>query len=262
MNRNARKMLIAWLGLAGLGCASTSAAGIAEHAGSVDPVAEAVSSTNSTTWGKVGAALGEAYAGPPAARDVTVPQRDTNNNYLYCTYTPDDTEELDARTDGWKLDLDVRVNHTNGVDYSAYAEYPYQYPDGAVTTKGRYTLIFSSSGAGSNLPTLHVNSTTANAFTPATDGFHLYELVFNPTSGTVSLFVDHSASPVANVGPLDRVYWGASNAIAEGSADYARVRLETLPEPASLSLLGFSGLLLLRRRRQQGAETRPVLEDE
>ena len=48
----------------------------------------------------------------------------------------------------------------------------------------------------------------------------------------------------------ERITWGSLNKVATGSANYALVRLEVLPEPGTMCLLAVGGLALLRRRRK------------
>jgi hypothetical protein len=121
-------------------------------------------------------------------------------------------------------------------------------------------MMFRNDATTDNKPAVFVNNITVDSeYIAATGGFHLYELVFDPTAGKASLYVDGNSTPVlSGIASLswsstktspDRLWWGTNNSHAIGSGDYALVRLETLPEPASLSLLGLGGLLLRRRRK-------------
>ncbi len=97
----------------------------------------------------------------------------------------------------------------------------------------------------------------------STEVVHVYRLVREAGSDTVELYIDNDFSspaaqitlvpialPHADAGNLNSVLWGKS--LLESSWDYFRFHsgaTTTIPEPASLALIGLGGLMILGRRR-------------
>ena len=105
--------------------------------------------------------------------------------------------------------------------------------------------------------TLHGASTTA-LFAMDTSGFRVYRMTIQGT--TASLYVDGCSTPILTVGTTsaaDAFYWGDASAGASvfGDVDYVRATTQgafaPIPEPATITLLGFAGLALLKRNRSK-----------
>lgn len=93
-----------------------------------------------------------------------------------------------------------------------------------------------------------------------TDGYHWYQMLYNPGTDDVSAYIDGSfvttltRASAPNLA-LERIQFGGlQSGIGEADAHYAFAQLETghriVPEPASFALIGIGGLMLLKRRRK------------
>jgi hypothetical protein len=253
MNKTTMQMLGVAVAVAGFWCASASAMVIAEHTGSNDPAG----GSDTTLWSSNGVLAGTPVAGPPAAWQID----DPNNGSLEYIATPSSGDLASATADGWKFSFNLRVNNQNDgdnrgntvLDQSIWGEY-----DNAAAGTSYY-LSWGSDANGA--PIVGVNTIGANSgqmftLTGADNTqFHLYELVSAPSASKADLYVD-GVLRISNIPSLGNssytgIYWGSGDSVGTGSADYNLVRLATLPvpEPATLSLLGLGGAMLLRNRR-------------
>lgn len=168
---------------------------------------------------------------------------------LFYRYLPTAQEHEDAWTKGFKLTMLIRVPEVDTTidDYGASVQY--------LGANGRqYTLMFGTDEQGQQRVLLQNSSFIYTVTGTTTDDFVLYELIYNPTSQTADLFVNGDPA-LLGVGSAtgnaanQRVLFGAGSSGGTGVGDYGIVRLEIIPEPASLGLLAVGGLLLLRARR-------------
>ena len=80
------------------------------------------------------------------------------------------------------------------------------------------------------------------------DGYHTYELLFDPSDETADLFVDNVLryegwAGVPTVQPLG-VSFGTGGAISTGQGNYSFIQLSIVPEPSSVALWCLMGLAL------------------
>lgn len=238
-------LLSSLLTLGSLFAGSASAAVIAEHVGDHDPAG----GSDTTLWtdNSIGTTSVGPVTGPPAAWNVTDPP---GSNLRYYSVTPTTEQHQEADANGWELTMNVRVNGVEDpVDFSVFAEYA-----DPITLK-RWIMTFGTDADGD--PIVKVNDQADNrTFTVEGAGntFNLYEMIKDPTDGTVDLFVN-GVERISNIlgrggnSSLSRVVWGAGDTAGTGNADYAMVRFETIPEPATAALFGLSLLALSTRRR-------------
>jgi hypothetical protein len=120
-----------------------------------------------------------------------------------------------------------------------------------------FNLGLSLDGQGN---TLFGFNTSGSDFTTVSGsvegtGYHLYEMVFDPTDHTVSLFVDGdekiSGFGGRSYSGLHRVLFGANSSAGTGTGYYNMVEFIVVPEPGSLVLLLSLALatLTVRARR-------------
>jgi hypothetical protein len=164
-----------------------------------------------------------------------------------------------AATNGWTLRTRLRV-----VDVP-------DTPDGSPILSYRngttsYQMFFGTEADGDPIVRL------IEALTPITGptftlegtggGYHLYELVYDPQTGSADLFVngievlsDYEGFPLTQ----SLVWWGAGSSADTGRAHFNLVQFEVVPDPvpalppaallALAALLGAGGALAARRRR-------------
>lgn len=169
---------------------------------------------------------------------------------------------------GWRLSLRVRVANTpdpfatinvGGINY-LWSDVAATYRDG---TRDWYLGIASQADGD---PIIRLpNSTSSLASTLALEGggsgYHLYELVYDPSAASADLFVDGvelASNIVGNTtaGGQKRVMWGAMHSPDTGQGNYNLVRFANspaaiVPVPAAGFLFagGLATLGALARRR-------------
>ena len=127
-----------------------------------------------------------------------------------------------AAEEGWILGLNLRVvDSPDAVDASVYAEY-------ASNVNGldkRFSIIFGSDSNGD--PIVELYGDERLTLTGLGNGYHLYELIFDPQAASADLFVDgiemiSNYTGIDNIG-LARVIWGANQSGSIGSGNYNEV---------------------------------------
>jgi large repetitive protein len=137
----------------------------------------------------------------------------------------------------------------------------FEYGDGS----RRFNVEFGSNAEGDPIVLL-ATGVAAGFFTGPSativgNGYHLYELIFDPAAASADLFVDglEVLSDYAGhtIGSTTRIAWGALSTPGTGGGNYSLVEWEVLesqaPEPMTFSLLGAGllGLGLAARRRRR-----------
>ncbi len=140
--------------------------------------------------------------------------------------TPTTQEISGGFSNGWILRVNLRVVDTpDDVDPSILAEYN----DGS----RRFLLLFGSDNSGDPVVQL-VDGVSTNTHTVTGGGnqFNLYELVFVPSTGRVSLFVNNQATSITDQPGIDagsvpaRINWGSGSSATTGHAYYNLVEWE------------------------------------
>ena len=114
-------------------------------------------------------------------------------------------------------------------------------PPGTVTQR-KQMLYFDPAGIG-------WGDESAAFAMDTTDSFHTYSLLVNTVSGVASVEVD-------GVARLTRTGYVTNDALTFGdqtndpnvNGDFRIASIDVVPEPASLTLIGLAGILVLRRR--------------
>ena len=148
------------------------------------------------------------------------------------------TEQMDRAAEaGWVLSARVRViGSPDNPDSSIYAEYA----SNVDSLDRRFYMNLGSDANGDPIVALAGGpSVTLSGWG---DGYHLYELKYDPTAGSAGLFVDgieqvSDYAGIGNVG-LARVMWGANQSNSTGTANYNYVLfrnsfIETIPGDAN-----------------------------
>ncbi len=143
-----------------------------------------------------------------------------------------------AADNGWVFSVNLRVvDSPDAVDASIYFEY-------AANTNEldrRFPVIFGSDGNGD--PIVELYGDRRQTLAGLGDGYHLYELVYDPAAGSADLFVDgvetlSDYEGIDNIG-LARIIWGANQSGSIGNGNYNSVYFrntlqEVLPGDANL----------------------------
>jgi len=154
-----------------------------------------------------------------------------------------------AAESGWRLSARLRVvDVADGVDASVFVGYN----SGTI----RYSMVFGSDAAGNPIARLWdgtsigglvLNGPSVNV---SGNGYHLYELIYDPVAGSASLFVDGAETISGYTGFVEAstrsVMWGGGHSIATGQANYNLVNWgiaeQTVPEntPPVVTVGGFA----------------------
>ena len=89
----------------------------------------------------------------------------------------------------------------------------------------------------------------------AGSSYHLYEMIYDPTSNSANVYVDGIECFRGYEGFQWQVvdpYFGWGSSSSFGNANYNMVRLEIIPEPTTMALLVFGSIGLVRRRGLRG----------
>jgi cysteine-rich repeat protein len=185
------------------------------HDGLTDP--------STAGWTLVGPGTGVA-AGPIAGdRGLDAWNVDDNSTASGSTLTyviPEATlagDLAEAAADGWTLRLRLRVVEIpDGTDFSVQSEFA----DGST----RWNLRFGSDAWGN--PILQTIGGTTVDLSDLDDGYHWYELTFDPDAGTADLFVDGTLRLTDDPGgaiALTRLNFGSGQSSTVGRGHYAYV---------------------------------------
>lgn len=252
MTANFKHTLLAAVLIIGLMACQSNATSIviADHSGALDPTTQDV-----TIWTKY---LGYKVTATPDVTppgSITVNDQRTDNNGNF-TYNPTAGEIADI-ADGWKLSANVRVNNDNDTigDYGITVAFD------NVSTNQSLALEFGSSNGnvriGAQLASNQWNYTTL-AYTTLFD-FVFFEAVYNASTGTLKYYADgvevlaDKSIGFRGVNPNltdSRIIWGSLSTTGTGSGSYNLVKLETIPEPATVMLVMLGGGIFMARRRK------------
>lgn len=228
---------------------SALASPLFQHTGSNDPV-------SSEGWSQSGVGM-SVTAGPINDGGTQAWFVDDNgilrDSTLAYSAAPTATQITLGSTFGWSLIAKLRVidfgdTEAKGSPFLAYY-------DG---TRG-YILNFGTLLNGD--PIAHLPSTFLDTL-PGTDfiysgggnGYHLYEITYQPQSSTIDLFVDGikrvSGYPGLAVQTTPRVVWGAGTSNDTGQGNFNLVEFSVVPEPATAALLWFFPFAMVVCRRR------------
>jgi hypothetical protein len=144
------------------------------------------------------------------------------------------TELLEAETKGWILSVQLRIAE------AAIGEVHDSIIVGVADSSNSYDMNFGRSASGKPL----VRLTTGEDVGPLVEiddldnGYHNYQLVFNPADSTADFFVDGTlmhSNYAGRLGPFSdvgNVYFGSTSNNFTGQANYAAVSFVIVPEPA------------------------------
>lgn len=158
-----------------------------------------------------------------------------------------------ARDLGWSATIRVRVTETSDDPYGAVVFF---FNEG----NRSWILNFGSDGSGNQL----VRAQTADIYPPtgittvnADGGYHLYDIVYDPVSATASVSID-GLQWLSDWGAYDYVdvlvrgvRFGSIASPDTGRGNWNQVRLDIVPEPATVGLVLFGGLILLRQKKRR-----------
>ncbi|MBN1342800.1 MAG: PEP-CTERM sorting domain-containing protein [Phycisphaerae bacterium] len=155
----------------------------------------------------------------------------------------------EVQTDGWKLTARVRVSEApddpNGA--SVFVGYV---GDGAL-----YALSLGTDASGNQTLNAWEDGTGSRTYNTGSDGYHLYEVFYDPNVGSADIFVDGTEAIRDWAGKTYYgdwvVSWGSLGPASTGRGHYSLVEFEVpVPEPTAIATLTLGGLLFLRRRRR------------
>lgn len=151
----------------------------------------------------------------------------------------------DALANGWKLTARVRTpNSSQPLNDAILA--------GVNFGSSGFIIRF---GTDSGTPLVDFLAGPSGDLTGLDDGWHLYEVIYDPGTATADLFVD-GTEEISDFAGWNgsflggTVSFGSGAGGADGNGYYNLVQFEIVPEPMTLTLLGLGGLMTLRRKRR------------
>jgi hypothetical protein len=248
----------------------TEAALVFVHNGALDPVSEGWTadpySHTGTSAGPVYNDLGSGYDAWAVDDDSTA----ANSLRYYFEDLSATNHQADTAANGWRLSVRLRVVNLNdgfttvsgfGTASTITAFYRTGDSDPGPANNSRdWYLGFGSQADGDPLIRLPNSTGGTYAFEGGGGGYHLYELVYDPTALSADFFIDgveKVSNIVANLSPYtgQLVAWGAATSPDAGQGNFSYVRFATtavVPVPATV-LLFASGLATLAGIRRQPA---------
>jgi hypothetical protein len=151
------------------------------------------------------------------------------DNHLHYRFflTPADISA--ALTSGWTLSVLLRVvDVPDDVDFAVYS--------GVTFGNLAFTLKFGAQADGDPIVSLH--DLPPIALEGAGGGYHLYQMRYDPASASADLLVDGVERLSDYTGWTDDVLtpnvgWGAGGGPGTGQGNFAHVKFEIVPEPAT-----------------------------
>ena len=228
---------------------------VASHVGSTDPLAEG--------WTQRGTGL-SIIEGPINDGGVSAWSIDDNSSIggsaRQYHFAPTPEEVNRAELYGWTLRGELRVvDVPDQVGFSvsmAYGNDNFQ----------RFEVKFGSDSSGDPIVALHPFDSAPEDFGPSytvtggKDGYHRYELIYDPLVGNADLFVNGIEVISDYTGAIDTltgfepyVAWGARSSPDIGHGNYARIEfLTAVPLPPAFLLFGSGvlGLIVVARRKK------------
>jgi len=154
-----------------------------------------------------------------------------------------------ADTWGWRFRSRLRVANAPDTGLGSVAIY---YFDGIT----QWLLDFESGPAGEQIVTA-VSGTgfSGISFNTGSPGYHLYEMVYDPTSGTTDVLVDGieriwNWTGISNPIQTGRFKFGSASSPDSGQGNYNTVEFSVVPIPSSFLLVATGGLSILLARRK------------
>jgi hypothetical protein len=238
-------LLLAVVGL--VGAPTASAVVVFEHTGATDPTTEgwsalAVPNPPFTDWGPIFNDGGSGFDAWFIDDDASF-----GGSFLAASAVPSAAHNAIAIADGWTLRARLRVPDASEQGNSSTTVL---YSDGA----DEYLMMFGSDADSDPLVRLYTGGPGGAPEGPtftlegAGNGYHLYELIFDPVAGSADLWVDgiERISDYAGVvQPSTRVVWGSAGSITEGRVHYNLVQWEIPNQPPSLPSLSGLGIAML-----------------
>jgi hypothetical protein len=240
------------------------------HNGALDPVTEGwaadANSHTGTTAGPVYNDLGSGYDAWAVDDNSTA----AGSLRYYFEDLSATTHHADTAANGWRLSVRLRiVNASDGFTTvsgfgtaSTIAAY-YRTGDsdpGPANNSRDWYLGFGSQADGDPLIRLPNSTGGTYTFEGGGSGYHLYELVYDPTALSADFFIDgveEVSNIVGNLSPYSGqlVAWGATTSPDAGQGNFNYVRFATtsvVPLPPAV-LLFVSGIAALAGIRRQTA---------
>jgi len=235
---------------------AASATTVIVHNGALNPTTEGwtqfTGTGGGTTAGQVLNDLGSGY--DAWAIDDNSTGFDTG---LYYYQTTSAAVIAEGNAAGWRLSVRVRVVDTpdalvNVTGFGLASSVSAMYRDGS---RDWYLGIGSQADGD---PIVRLPGGSAFNFEGGGSGYHLYELVYNPSVTSAKLFIDGIERASGLVGAANtqtRVVFGATTSPDTGQGNYNLVRFATsqavVPVPSALLLMGsaLGALASLRRQR-------------
>ena len=169
-------------------------------------------------------------------------------DYYYQWLTPEQT--AGGLAAGWRATIRVRVTDLADTMHGS-VHFNYR------TENWRWQFNFGSDNLGSQTGLAmgaDVYPPTGVSVVAGDSGYHLYEIVFDPGSGFADVFID-GVERISNwqgyAMPLYTPYvsFGSLASIDTGQGNYNLVRLDILPEPATIAFLGVGLVGMIARVR-------------
>lgn len=252
--RSTARIFIAALLLVGL-AGTAGATTILVHSGALDPTTEGWTQFTGTGGGTSAApVLNDLGSGYDAwAIDDNSTAFDTGLYYLQAT---SDAVIAEGNAAGWRLSVRVRVVNTpdalvNVAGFGLASAVSAMYRDGL---RDWYLGIGSQADGD---PIVRMPGGTTFNLEGGGSGYHLYELVYDPSVTSAKLFIDGIERASGLVGAANsqkRVLFGATTSPDAGQGNYNLVRFATspapIPVPPALLLLGSAFGVMTRLRRR------------